>query len=294
MNPASRWRLDLARQIATWYADRPGVQMIVLGGSVSHGTADEYSDLDIIVYWDQLDLPWLQTTPLAPTGADRFTFNSTAPTDIAIEQYFIGTLKVDVGHIPMSWWSTEVAAVLEHADTSPDKQGMLAGFLDAFVLTGQPIYQHWHHQIATYPDALALRMVEQHLFFYPLWVLSQQGLARGELLIFHDILNQTIKNILGVLAGLNRIYLSTDKPKHLVQTLHRLPLSPPNAAERIPALLTIPREAVPPALNTLIPELLDLVETHLPQADVPRARRRFNIAVQPCFDPPAFTSKQLE
>ena len=51
MNKATEVRLDLARRNAERYAQNPNVQAILLVGSVSRGTADDYSDVDCSIYY---------------------------------------------------------------------------------------------------------------------------------------------------------------------------------------------------------------------------------------------------
>ena len=47
----STWRLDVARRAAAVYAENPKVAVVVAAGSVGAGTADEWSDLELDLYW---------------------------------------------------------------------------------------------------------------------------------------------------------------------------------------------------------------------------------------------------
>src|SRR5947209_7691492 len=51
MNEASRWRHALAQQLAPHYSANPKVTSVSLGGSVSQGCADRFSDIDLAVFW---------------------------------------------------------------------------------------------------------------------------------------------------------------------------------------------------------------------------------------------------
>ena len=54
MQKQSEWRVALARELAQVYAGRPGLHMMGTGvAQAARGRADEYSDLDIVVYWDK-------------------------------------------------------------------------------------------------------------------------------------------------------------------------------------------------------------------------------------------------
>jgi hypothetical protein len=165
MNEASRWRLALARRIAAIYAARPGVRMVPVGGSVAAGCADEYSDLDIAVYWEQVETDWLAEPPLAAIGAERFTFVPTNEQGGRLEQYFHGTLKIDVGSTPLAAWRELVEAVLDRAEIDPAKQKALSGFLGAVPLHGAAEWRLRRERIARYPQPLAEAMVRAHLFF---------------------------------------------------------------------------------------------------------------------------------
>ncbi|AZV57400.1 nucleotidyltransferase domain-containing protein [Clostridium sp. AWRP] len=49
-----KWRIELAKQICEKVKIIEGVKAIVIGGSVARGYADEYSDLEIPIFWDKL------------------------------------------------------------------------------------------------------------------------------------------------------------------------------------------------------------------------------------------------
>ena len=53
-NPHVQWRLDVARKLAEKIRAFPGVQAIVVGGSVARDYADAYSDLELPIFWDEL------------------------------------------------------------------------------------------------------------------------------------------------------------------------------------------------------------------------------------------------
>ena len=74
LNDHSAWRLELARRYIEPYRERATIA--VLGGSVAQGVADRWSDIDTIVYWDEIDRDWLET-PRAAEDGDRSPGSST-------------------------------------------------------------------------------------------------------------------------------------------------------------------------------------------------------------------------
>ena len=141
MNEASRWRIDLANELAVHYSAHPQVRMVCLGGSSSKGISDAYSDLDIIVYWNELDEDWIREEPLkAAIGLDRTCLLSMAPGTF-IESYHIGGLKIDFGHVTMEMWEQWTTPILKELNADPELMGMVGGFLATvlWVMTKPPL-----------------------------------------------------------------------------------------------------------------------------------------------------------
>lgn len=288
MSPDFSWRIDLARDVAAHYAQRPGVAFIILGGSAARGPTDPWSDLDILVYWDTPDIAWVETAPLEPYGAKRFTWRVTFPDEVWLEQYFIGAQKIDVAHGTVAWWERLVSEVAERAEPEDWKQGTIGGFLDSQCLYGEARFRPFHDRIARHPDALAKHMVQTNLFFYPPWVIEKQGLARDDRYAFYDILGEQIRHLLAVWAGLSRRYFAKEKIKRLRATADRMIVKPVGAGARLEALYLMPREDVSAALGELVRETLDLVDAERPDVDTARARRVFSMTLEGCNERPAF------
>ena len=58
-------------------------------------------------------------------------------------------------------------------------------------------------------------MVEAHLKFTPSWIYDGMGRDRGDLVVFYEYVLATMRNVVGVLAGLNRVYVAPDKLKRV-------------------------------------------------------------------------------
>jgi hypothetical protein len=195
---------------------------------------------------------------------------------------------MDVVHIGLGWWERLVADVIEWADPAPDKQEMIDGFLGAIVLRGESRYADWRSRLLPYPEALSVRMVERHLFFYPPWVMQAHDVDRSDWLSFYTHLTGAVRNLLGVLAGLNRIYVSTEAPKRVTEIFRQMVIAPAELPTRVEALWSMDRTRVPEALGALVSEVLDLAERHLPQANIVNARRVFGFSLGPCESRPEF------
>lgn len=286
-NDASAWRIELAKELTPIYASHEGVKMIVLGGSPVRGLADQYSDLDVVIYWDSIEESWLDSPPLAPMGGERRLLAPYAGGAIVIEHYYFDQLKVDMAHLTLEKWEEWADDVQIRFDTAPFKQKTIAGFLGALLLHGGELYREWHDRLSAYPPELGRRMVEENLRFFVHGCLLHQGWDRRELLFFHDGLCEAVKNILAVLAGLNGVYFSRAEPRWIEWELRRMPLRPDNLCERFDSLFQSEPPAALDLLESLIDDTYSLVEEHMKGIDVAgRRERRKLLAVNGCPEKP--------
>lgn len=262
-------RLELARLYVAPYAERAA--MAVLGGSVAQGVADRFSDVDTLVYWDAIDKDWLEQ-PRAAGNGERITWVEHYPGNACLEQYVFGDVKADVAHVRLAWLDELIAGTLSGESFDTTSLDVMRGVEEAIVLFGGERYEPIRARVRAYPDSLRRAMVEQHLELTPSWIYELMGRERGDLVVFYEYVLATIRNVVGILAGLNRVYVAPDKLKRVGAVVSRMELVPPEAARRLEAVLDLPREHVQAELDDLVGATLELVETHLPEIDTARAR----------------------
>jgi hypothetical protein len=279
---ASKWRIELATELSAYYSPHESVKMIVLGGSPSRDLADRYSDLDIIVYWDILDREWIEEGPLRSLDCERRSIMKNSETDICLESWFFDTLKVDFGHVTMAVWEEMTGEVLEKLGTDSGLQKSIQGFLDSIVLYGEQIAGEWKTRLAAYPDGLAEKMVEANLKLYVKGCLLNQGWKRGEYLFFYEGLSTMFRRLLGILAGVNRVYFTLDEPRWMESELERMPLKPPDTWKRMKRALATGGEEADSILESLIDQTVALTKEYLPGADISRLERREDLRVEGC------------
>jgi hypothetical protein len=277
---ASQWRIEMAEELVDHYVPHEGIRMIVLGGSPSKGLSDAYSDLDIVVYWDTIDVPWLEDVPLKHLECHRELFKEMGE-GVYLESYYFGPLKADFGHATLDSWKKWTDDVMENHGTDPGLHGMIGGFIASIPLHGEKLFKEWKERLSAYPDELARKVVKQNAIFYHRGVLEHQGLDRGDVIFFYDGVCKMLKHVLSVLAGLNRVYMSVDEPRWIEYYLGLMSLKPENCWTRMKAVLEGDRSKSQETLEGLIDDVFDLVETHMPEIDVSQARHRFNLTVQP-------------
>jgi hypothetical protein len=70
----SKGGLALAQHIAPAYFDNPKVRVVMVGGSVSRGCADQYSDLEIGVFWAEPPYDEERKLVIQRAGAELLSF----------------------------------------------------------------------------------------------------------------------------------------------------------------------------------------------------------------------------
>jgi hypothetical protein len=268
--------------------------MIVLGGSPSKGLSDSYSDLDIVVYWERIDLPWLESIPLKDLRCERELFRKMGEEDIYLESYYFDSLKVDIAHVTLDVWKKLTDEVIKDLDPDPDKHGTIGGFLAAVPLCGQELFDEWCDRLSEWPEGLAQNVVKRHLRFYHRGVLLHQGLERGDLIFFYDGISRMLRNLLGILAGLNRVYYSPEEPRWVAHYLDNMPVKPHDAWDRITSIFEVKGPESALILEKLIDDVFDLVARHMPEVDIAQSRHRFNLTVRPTDSRPQITEKKRE
>ena len=284
MNEQSAWRVEFARDYIKPYSAHPGARMGVLGGSAAQGVADRWSDCDTLVYWEEIDSDWLEDSR---SGGARFTWVESYPGNAWLEQVRFGRLKADIAHVRLGWLHELIDGVLAGTDTDTTSLDVLRGVQEAIVLFGGEEYEPIRARVQDYPHELRLAMVRNHLTFTPSWIYEGMGRDRGDLVVFYEYVLATMRSLVGVLAGLNRVYVAPDKLKRVGVVVGGMGLAPPDAAARLDALLDLPRERVQAELDDLVERTLELVEEHLPEVDTSRARTIWSLPAEPCEEAPA-------
>jgi hypothetical protein len=264
---ASLWRIEFAKELIEFYVPRPGIEMAVLGGSPPKGLSDEYSDLDIIVFWDEVDVEWLEKDPLREVDCERKHFRRMGEEDVYLESQYFGALKADFGHIKMDLWERTVDDVLVRHSPDPSNLDSMSGFLTSEPLFGGGLVRQWKERISEYPDELAENVVRANRRFFVPGYLLNQAHGRGEALAFADGRCQMLKNLLSILAGLNRVYFSAEEPRWIEHYLGLMECKPDDAWERVRSVLSLDGEEAVAALESLMLDVLGLIGKHMPQVN---------------------------
>jgi predicted nucleotidyltransferase len=270
----------LARRVVDAAVDLVPVRAALLAGSAGRGNADRFSDIDLLFYVDQV--PSVEVLDKARHAVGGINpLRRYEPSDYAAgEEFSLDGVRTEVSFTTVErveWQLTQLLDELE--DVVSPHQKFLSGIDEGLPLYGEELIATWKRRVGEYPEPLRRRMIERHWDFFPLWYYGEAMAARDTELWRLDMLVNAAFNLLGVLAGLNRVYFTRFELKRTRELIAKMPLAPPSLPVRIESLFRLPPEAAATELAVLVEETRQLVANELPDLDLalpflPEARQQ--------------------
>jgi hypothetical protein len=270
MDAASEHVRGLARRVLAAALELGPLRAALLAGSGARGDADFYSDVDLLLYVDELPPDdRLAAVQEAVGGANLVPI---APPHLV--QFDVGGVAVQVGYLTVARVEEELETALvrlEEVIGSPN-QKMLSGFLEGLPLHGEELLARWRERVADYPEPLRRASVEHHWRFFPLWWYGDAMATRDTELWRLDMLLEAAFNLLGVLTALNRVYFARFELKRLRALVAKLEHAPADLADRLESLFRLPPAEAADELGRLVVETRALVARELPDLELPLRR----------------------
>jgi hypothetical protein len=270
MEEATEHVRALARRVLDAALELGPLRGALLAGSGARADADFYSDVDLLLYVDELPpedrlerlqeaLGGVNPVPIAPPH---------------LVQFDVGGVAVQVGYTTVEQIDAELEGALvrlEEIIGSPN-QKLLGGLLEGLPLYGDELIARWRDRVAVYPEALQRASIEHHWRFFPLWFYAEPMAVRDSELWRLDMLLEAAFNLLGVLAALNRVYYARFELKRLRKLEAKFALAPPDLADRLESLFRLPAGEAADELGRLVLETRELVSHELPELELPLRR----------------------
>jgi hypothetical protein len=269
MESATEHLRALARGVVDVALERVPARGALLVGSAARGDADYYSDLDLIFYVDQL--PAEHVLAGIRTAVGGVNPVAKEATEYACgEEFELGGVRTEITFITVARMEMRLEQLLDRLEEidSPVQKAVL-GVLEGLSLHGEELIESWQSRLRAYPEPLRRAMVERYGRFFPLWYHAEAMAVRDAELWRLDMLLEAAFNLLGVLAGLNRLYFSRFELKRMRALIDQMAIAPPHLADRLESLFRLePREAAD-ELERLIEETRLLVAEELPALELP-------------------------
>jgi hypothetical protein len=273
--------MALAQRVASTFRDDAGAVAALVAGSVAAGASDEWSDIDLILFYDE----WpgrdaLDSARAALAPVEHVVLGGDIAGDAYIEQFRVDNVACQLVHQTQAVWRDTAATVLEQLDTSSPIQKALSGIHAGTVLFGDGVITALR-SAAKYPGALRAAMVRDNLGIFPLWRMQDALVVRDAELWQRSELIAGLQKVLGILAGVNAVFFSTFQLKHMRELVAAFRTAPIDLAARIEAALTAPMPDAAVMLESLVGETVAIVERELPEVDVSPLRRSLGQRLEP-------------
>jgi predicted nucleotidyltransferase len=269
-NPHTKWRIDFAGQLAKRLVTFKGIKAIIIAGSVARDYADEYSDIEIPIFWETLPDDATRHAIVAALNADfLYAYDGPAHED----QLLINGVQVDLWHIPTTREEKVLKAVLYDHIFDLGSLNALDTLRTCIPLHGEEIVQVWKHRAQEYPNELAERILQEHFASFEigqLFILAK----RNNPTAFYAQLSYLQQEIFLVLLALNRSYFPTFK--WLYQALESMQVKPDTIGQRFRRAFEASYEEAIADTKLILEETFHLVEAQFPQMDTAPIYRRLN------------------
>jgi hypothetical protein len=263
----------LARRVADSYIAHAESRAVLLAGSAATGDADEYSDLDLLVYYDIVPPPEVVAATPRELGAEHY--RSTPWSDDSGEpdrpgygeRYHLGGIECQVGLISVGAFERQITKLVVELELTEVLLKIMSGLHEGLPLHGEESIETWRRKSA-YTEELQRATIEKRWKFFPWWYFQERLRTRDATAWRHDVLVQSVYGLVGVLAALNRLYFSTFEYKRARKFISRLEVAPSDLAVRLDALFESDERSSTDELERLVAETQALVAERFPDLDL--------------------------
>ncbi|GGE64095.1 DUF4037 domain-containing protein [Priestia taiwanensis] len=260
--------IDKAREMAAIYQQNPKVESVILAGSVSRNLQDEHSDIELHILWSAPPEDKDRNYPINLVDGEILSYHPFEEEEWSEAYITKDDIKLEISNFLTSTVKRFVSDVVKQFETDYDKQCIVASVHDGLSLYGEETIIGLKKEIATYPLQLSKQMISDNLRFGNRWNNREALLNRQDWLMLYDVLCDVQKKVFGVLFGLNKMYVHHPTFKWMAYNIDNMAIKPDNLSERMSAILIDKPENSVNELEILIREVIELVETHLPELNI--------------------------
>lgn len=239
----------------------PTLMAMGIGGSVSRGQADAYSDLELLCFWDLFPDVETRNTFAETIGAERiFEIDD----DTNEDNLIIGDIQVDVMHNTIDYYDSMISDAWEFHLADYQTLAFLDTVSYLYPLFGEDILDAWKEKAAEYPRELAINVIFDNL----------EKLHNGniELYIQRDnpteFFSQMViiqHKLFNILCAINKMYAGGYK--WMYPELEEMKIAPVNVAARFKAMFRENKFEAVEDLYAIVFETLYLAKHAFPEID---------------------------
>lgn len=267
-----------AIDMANIYRMNPKVEAILLAGSVALGWEDDFSDIELHIFWNEAPTERERMAPIQSVQGKILAFHPYEDNEWSESYVTKDGIKLEISNFLTVTINSFIQQVVVGFDTNTDKQCLLASIVDGEGIVGKKLIQEFKRKSSLYPSELSEKMIIENLELGSRWTNRRALLKRQDWLMFYTVLCDVQKRLMGVLFGLNSIYVHHPEFKWMSQKVKRLKVKPDDFQTRLEAILLDSPEKSLDKLEELVKEVYMLVEIHKPGINLDTLKTNISFA----------------
>ncbi|WP_425442094.1 DUF4037 domain-containing protein [Sediminibacillus massiliensis] len=246
------------------------VEGVLLGGSVSRGWQDKYSDIELFIFWKECPDDDDRKAPIQLSNGTILEFYPYEDQEWS-ETYITQGTKLEISNFLTDTVSEIIDEVTLQNDIDLEKQCLVAAVHDGIVLEGPEAINRLKQKTAVYPVELGKNMIIHNLDLGSKWSNRAALLARKDWLMLYEVVVSVQTKLMKILFGLNRTYVHHPSFKWQKYTLKEMELAPENASTRLTSVLLGHPEDSLKQMEEIIREVYLLVQNEWTDIDLSNA-----------------------
>ncbi len=289
------WRESLARQVIEAYKKSGKVSAALIGGSLALGVDDDFSDIDLFIFWVEPPSDAERHRAVIRSGGEVDIFWSDTPTEELLgsklsekngrigqlwpyesdewsEHYFIGAVNIGISGFLASTVPRYLTDLLQNNQPTDDKQMLLSTIRAGIPVSGKQLIGGWKQAAEEFPSLLAFTLINRAIAYDYSWWACDMFVKREERLILQALVSCMVDKIIRALLALNNMYLPDPRHKWLGYYADKMESKPAGLLTRIISLSSADPVLAVREVQELFIETLDLVDGVLPGTETGFAR----------------------
>lgn len=262
LNYHCKWRMELAKRICEKIRSvegTKGIRAIIVGGSVARGYADEYSDIEIPIFWEELPNENLRKLIIKELNAEFFyPYNHEAREDNII----INDFRIDLWHITLEQEEEVIKSVIKDFEIDFGSSNAIDTIRTCIPMFGEEIISSWKAKAKEYPRQIAINNISKALQSIDGRQAELYLQRENSTLLFEHIANLQ-KSIFIILLALNKEYFPTFK--WMYKSLQSFKIKPDNVEQRFRDVFKYPIKEAFENILTIMFDTLDMINKMYPE-----------------------------
>ena len=252
---------------STVYMQNAKVEAVLLGGSVSRDWQDEYSDIELMVLWKESPTEEDRKRPVHLSNGNMIDFHPYEEEEWS-ETYVAQGVKFEISNFLTSTIQNICHDVTMKFETDLNKQFLVAFIHEGIPLGGEEVIQLLKESVKDYPEDLSIAMIRDNMYLGNRWSNREALLAREDWLMLYKVIVSAEEKIMGMLFGVNRLYVHHPAFKWQKNSLENMTIVPKDITSRLTSILMEHPEKGIRDVEMMIDQIYQLIQKEYPAMDL--------------------------